>query len=566
MRQRSTPLTRIMQGRGRAVAEFDYIVVGAGSAGCAVAGRVSEDGRWRVLLLEAGPDRNDLMMRVPAGFYKAYADPRTNWSYTSEPVAGLSGRTLPIPRGRVLGGSSAINAMVFLRGHPGDYNRWAREGASGWDYAACLPYFKKLESSDKGPSEYRGDRGPIFVAGGILKNSIFDGFIEGSIAAGHPYAEDLNGRTPEGVGGLDSNRHNGKRCSSADGYIRAAAGRRNLTIEADAMVDKIVFSGARATGVSYRRHGQQCHARAAREIVLCGGTYNSPMLLMHSGIGDPDHLSQLGIRTRVENRSVGKNLQDHLQIILSYDTREQVSLAYLGQPRGQISAGLRWLATHGGPLASNIYEVGGLIRSEDGLSQPDIQLHIAPVLTDISDRGIVMREGYQIMVTQVHPKGTGTVKLRSRDPNDAPLLDFGHLAEQHDIDVLIRGLERTREIVASAPMAKLTRRAVGPGAGLKTKAETVEFLRNTAFSIHHPCGTCRLGSDEDAVVTPDLKVRGVEGLRVADASVIPSAISANTNCVSIMIGERAAAKILEEAAGTRVPATRSAGEQADTAA
>lgn len=547
------------------MAEFDYIVVGAGSAGCAVAGRLSENGKWSVLLLEAGPDRNGLMMRIPAGFYKAYADPRTNWSYTSEPVAGLSGRRLPIPRGRVLGGSSAINAMVFLRGHPGDYDRWSSEGATGWTYEDCLPYFKKLETSDKGPSAYRGDRGPISVAGGILKNSIFDAFIQGSITAGHPYAEDLNGRTPEGVGGLDSNRRNGIRCSAADGYIRAAAPRRNLTIEADAMVDKILLDGSRATGVSYRRHGRQCEARASREIVLCGGAYNSPMLLMHSGIGDPEHLSQLGIPTRVESRSVGKNLQDHLQIILSYDTRERVSLAYLGQPRGQISAGLRWLATHGGPLASNIYEVGGLIRSEDGLSQPDIQLHIAPVLTDISDRGIVMREGYQIMVTQVHPNGRGAVKLRSRNPNDAPLLEFGHLSEQKDIDVLLKGLERTREIVASAQMAKLTQREVGAGAELKSKAEQIDFLRNTAFSIHHPCGTCRMGSDDEAVVTPDLKVRGVDGLRVADASVIPSAISANTNCVSIMIGERAAAKLLEEGAETSVAPSCGIGVQTATA-
>lgn len=529
------------------MADFDYIVVGGGAAGCAVASRLSEDGTKTVLLLEAGPDRRDLMMTMPAGFYKAYSDPRTNWSYMSEPLRGAGGRQIPIPRGRVLGGSSSINGMVFLRGHPKDYDSWDAGGAVGWSYADCLPYFKKLENSSFGPNEFRGGSGPIFLEQGTLKNPLFDTFLASAENAGYPRTPDLNGAQPEGFGRYDTNRHKGKRWSAADGYIRAVGKRANLTVTTSAPARRILFTGQRATGVEYAIAGKAVQARAKREVIVCGGSYNSPHLLMLSGIGPADHLGKHGISVVADLPSVGQNLQDHLQVYLQYTTREKVSLAWLGTPWGKALAGSLWLLTKRGPVASNMYEAGGFLRSSPDVDYPDLQLQICPMLTEIGPNGMMLHDGVQVIISTMRPSARGRVTLRSADPKENPVLTFGHLDSDADLHTFLNGLDRCRELMATNPMAAMIREEVSPAQSRGTLEERIAFVRSSILSIHHPCGTCRMGSDEFAVVDNQLRVRGVDGLRVVDASVMPTVVSANTHAASIMIGEKGAAHILMDA-------------------
>lgn len=527
--------------------EYDYIVVGGGAAGCAVAGRLSEDGRYAVLLLEAGPDWQDIMMKMPAGFYKTYADPRTNWSYMSEPLRAAGGRQIPIPRGRVLGGSSSINGMAFLRGHPKDYDGWEAGGASGWSYADCLPYFKKLENSDQGANEYRGASGPIYLEKAKMKNRLFDTFLSATENAGYARTPDINGAQPEGFGRVDVNRHRGRRWSAADGYIRAAGKRRNLRVTTDAPARRVLFSGTRATGVEYSMRGVPKQARARREVIVCGGSYNSPHLLMLSGVGPADHLAKHGIPVVVDLPSVGQNLQDHTQIYLQYTTREQVSLAWLGTNWGKAIAGSRWILTKGGPVASNMYEVCGFLDSSGEAPYPDLQLHLCPMLTEIGPTGMVLHDGVQVIISPMRPQGRGSVRLRSANPSDNPVLTFGHLDSDADMATFLNGMDRVRQIMATNPMGSLVRDEVSPAISRGTLQERIEFVRNSILSIHHPCGTCRMGSDDLAVVDSELRVRGLEGLRVVDASVMPTVVSANTHAASIMIGEKGAAHILQDA-------------------
>jgi choline dehydrogenase len=525
-------------------AEYDFIVVGGGSAGCVLANRLSADKINKVLLLEAGPADRGLFIRMPAGYYRAYTDPRTNWSYESEPEPFMDGRRVPVPRGRVLGGSSSINSMVYLRGHPRDYDGWAGNTMLEWDYAHCLPYFRRSESSDRGADLYHGADGPLAVSGGMLSLEIFDKFLAAAAEAGFPISDDLNGPQPEGFGRLDSTRKNGRRCSAATAYLRPAMTRPNLTVLTRALAHRILLEGHRAVGISYERRGRLKEVRATREVILSSGAINSPQLLMLSGIGPVGELSRHGIRTLHKLDGVGRNLQDHLDIAMKFTTSRPVSLAWLNNPARRFAAGVQWILSKKGIVASNIYEVGGLIRSNDFTPWPNLQFHLSPVLFNYQGSRVTFSEGFMLHCSQLRQESRGRVTLASADPRKKPRIQFNFLATETDRQDMREGIRLTRDIINQKSMISLLGEEIAPSLQLRTDAELDAWVRQNAETEFHPSCSCKMGIDGDAVVDPEPKVRGLEGLRVVDASIMPKIVSANLNGPIIMIAEKAADKIL----------------------
>lgn len=523
------------------VAEYDYVIAGAGSAGCVLANRLTEDPDIRVLILEAGPRDLNPFIHMPAGVYKVWKDARINWNYASDPQAELADRAIPVPRGRVLGGSSSINSMVYLRGHPMDYDRWASDfGLPDWDYAHCLPYFRKSERNERGADAWHGDQGPLGVSVGRSTNLLYDAFVEAGPQSGFGRSDDLNGFQPEGLARLDSTKWNGRRCSAAVAYLHPAARRPNLTIETGAQVMRIDIAGNRASGLTYVKGGETVSIHAAREVLLCGGAINSPQMLMLSGIGPEADLRAHGIKARNLLPGVGQNLQDHVDLMMQWHCTQPITLARLANPFAKLAAGAQWLVNRSGPVASNIWEAGGLIRTNSTVPSPNIQYHFGPVAVDYIGDKIQLKQGFQLHVSQLRQTSRGRLALVSDDPTQAPRIAFDFLSTDHDRREMVEGVKMARHIIDQPAFAPFRGASIYPTADVRSDADILDFVRTTSETEFHPSCTCRMGHDSMAVVGPDLKVHGIENLRVVDASIMPAVISANLNATVMMIAEKAA--------------------------
>ncbi len=525
-------------GRSESV---DYVIVGAGSAGCVLANRLSEDGGASVLVLEAGPMDHNLLIHIPAGVYRVYRDPAINWNYETEPEPALGGRRVGLPRGKVVGGSSSINSMVYMRGHPRDYDRWAEEfNLPRWTYAQCLPYFKRCETSDRGASDWRGGDGPLGVSRAGLENPLFDAFLEAGGQSGQGRSDDLNGYKPEGLARLDSTKWKGRRSSAATAHLKPALGRPNLRLETRALARRVIVEGNRAAGIEYEQRGERRTVRANREVILAGGAINSPQLLMLSGIGPADHLRAVEIDPVVDLPGVGANLQDHLAVESYFECTKPVTIHRIANPVNKLVAGLRWIVTRKGLAASNIWEAGGLIFGNPGVPYPNLQYHFAPVGVDYVGGKIKLSQAFSVMVDQLRPRSRGRLRLVSANPQDAPAVRFNYLSDGFDAGELIEAVRATRELVSMRAFDEFRGRQLSPGPEISSDKDIEAWIRATTTTDFHPSCTCRMGDDEQAVVDGELKVHGIESLRVVDASVMPQIISGNLNAPVQMIAERAA--------------------------
>jgi choline dehydrogenase len=524
---------------------YDYVIVGAGAAGCVLANRLSEDPQARVLLVEAGGSDQRLMIRMPLGMMRAFRDPSLTWGYFSEPEPHLGNRVLMIPRGRVLGGSSSINGMFFMRGHSSDFDGWQALGCEGWSYAHVLPYFKKLESSWRGAVPYHGAAGPMPVVPNATTKLLHQPLMQTAVAAGYWTSEDINGRVEEGFARpeltMDSR---GRRASAARAYLRPAMRRPNLDVMQGAHTTRVLIEGGRAVGIEIRRGAETRALYAEREVILCGGTYNSPQLLLLSGLGAADSLQRLGIRVRADLPGVGANLSEHVRAGLQFATREPVTfLRELRADRVMFSV-LRWMLLGTGAFASQVSSCNVLIRTAEGLRQPDIQVMCNPVRMDARVWWPFIGRKQDHLLTAdavlLHPKSRGRVSLRSVDPLAKPRIQFNCLAEADDLATLRRGLRAARHIYATAPQADLIEREITPGPQTSSDGDLDTYIRATAGITQHPVGTCSMAPGAGQVVDAQLRVLGVQGLRIADASVMPTVPGGNTYGAVLMIAERAA--------------------------
>jgi choline dehydrogenase len=517
-----------------AVAAFDTIVVGGGSAGCVLAARLSEDRAHRVLLLEAGgPDRHP-HIHVPAAFWKLFKGP-SDWGYLTEEQPHLGGRRLYWPRGKVLGGSSSLNAMIYIRGHRSDYDGWRDRGNPGWGYADVLPYFKRAENQERGASAYHGVGGPLEVADLRCPTSLSRAFLEACSEAGIPHNEDFNGADQEGAGFYQVTQKGGKRCSAATAYLLPARGRPNLTVVTGGLVTRILFEGTRAVGVEYVHGGVVARARAG-EVILCGGAVSSPQLLLLSGVGPPAHLKEHDISVVVDLPGVGQNLQDHpLSGVCHACTRP----CTLDRAESLLNI-LKFVFLRRGPLTSNLAEAGAFVRSDPGLAAPDLQLHFVPAY--YVEHGFVRPagHGFSVGVCILRPQSRGSIGLRSPDPTVHPAIQPRYFERAADLRLQALGVRLARRICQSAAFAPYRGEEYLPGAGVQGEEEIIAYLRRRVETLYHPVGTCKMGTDPLAVVDPQLRVHGTSGLRVADASVMPTLIGGNTNAPTLMVAEKAA--------------------------
>ncbi len=524
-------------------AAFDYVIVGAGSAGCVLADRLTEDGRSTVLVLEYGGSDRSLVIQMPAALSIPMNLKTYNWGYRSEPEPHLGGRRLNCPRGKVLGGSSSINGLVYVRGHPLDFERWAEEGAKGWGYANVLLYFRRAESF-RGDADdaYRGHDGPISTSRGRKINPLYDAFIEAGRQAGYPLSADLNGEQQEGFGGFDMTVKNGVRWSTANAYLRPAMKRPNLTVMTKALASKLSFEGRRAVGVHYRRYGRDHFVRARREVILSGGPINSPQLLKLSGVGPAAELRSFGIDVVADRPGVGENLQDHLEFYFQVASKRPITLyGHTGLvARGLV--GLQWLMRGRGLGASNHFEAGGFIRSRAGVRYPDIQFHFLPMAVAYDGSALAKEHGFQAHVGPMRSKSRGWVRLKSADPAEPPLIQFNYMSHPDDWLEMRDCVRLTREIFAQEAFAPYRGREIRPGETCVGDEAIDAFVRDHVESAYHPSCTCKMGSPGDplAVVDPETRVIGVEALRVVDSSIIPSITNGNLNAPTIMIAEKAA--------------------------
>ena len=523
-------------------AGYDYVIIGSGSAGSVLAGRLSEDPTVRILVLEAGPlDRSLYMLRMPAALAEPLKSERYNWSYWSEPEPFLDGRRVYYPRGRVVGGSSSINGMVYLRGNPQDYDGWARtNGLENWSYAYCLPYFKRMETSAIGPSMMRGGSGPLKVTIPDCDNPLFHAFIEAGKAAGLGYTDDVNGLRQEGMCRFERSTFGGERSSAAKRYLHPARARGNVDLKTGVRVARILIEHGRATGVEIIANGEREIVRADSEVLLCAGAFNSPQILKLSGIGPAAELREHGVDVYANLPGVGENLQDHLDLLVQYRCKQPVTLYPATRPIGRLLVGLQWLLFKSGTGASNIWEAGSFFKSRPDVPYPNLQHHFAPVAISYDGNERVDGHGFQVHLSQMRPRSRGWVRLASADPFAPPRFQFNHLEDEEDRRELRDGIRITRDVIRQAPMDPFRGAEIAPGEQVKSDAEIDAFARAKVETSHHPSCTCRMGLDELSVVDGDARVHGIERLRVVDASIMPSVVTANLNATVIMMAEKLA--------------------------
>ena len=520
---------------------FDYVIVGGGSAGCVLAGRLSEDPAVRVALLEAGGDDRRWEVTVPAGLITTVPSRRCNWALTTEPQPGLNGRRGFQPRGKVLGGSSSINAMIYTRGQPEDYDAWAAQGAAGWGWADVLPWFRRAEGNERGADALHGADGPLNVADLRSPNPVAARFVEAAVAAGWPRNDDFNGPAQEGVGFYQVTQKQGERWNAARAYLHPAMARPNLRVFTGAQARRVLLDGGRATGVEALLDGQAQTLHARREVLLAAGAFHSPQLLMLSGIGDGAELQRHGIAVRHALPGVGRNLQDHVDYVLNVTTRSPDTIGYsLGAALKLPGAIGQWRRERRGLLTTNFAESGGFLRVGAGATRPDVQLHFVIGIVDDHARKFHWGHGYSLHVCVLRPQSAGSVRLRSSDPAEAPVIDPAFLSNPADAALLLAGARAARAIMRQRAFDPIRGRELYTE-GVEDDERLLQDIRNRADTIYHPVGTCRMGQDALAVVDPALRVHGLQGLRVVDASVMPSLVSGNTNAPTIMIAEKAAA-------------------------
>ena len=522
------------------VIEADFIVVGAGSAGCAVAARLSEDPATKVVLLEAGGEDKNRWIHIPLGFGKTFADPSVNWCYETEPDPGAADRRVYWPRGKVLGGSSSINGMVYIRGQAEDLDHWRQLGNSGWSFEDVLPYFRRSEHQVRGADRFHGTGGPLSVSD-VAQHPICEAFIAATTELGFPRNDDFNGASQDGAGYHQTTTRNGKRWSTAVGYLRPAMQRPNLRVITGAMTEKILFEGRHATGVAFRRDDRLCTATAASEVVLCGGAVNSPQLLMLSGIGPEQHIREFNVPVVHHLPGVGQSLQDHYSAPIKLKSRLPVTVndVMLSNAR-KLKAGLDYYMFHRGPLAMISSPAALFARTRPELASPDVKCSISPFSADRPQDGLHPWSGFTIIAYQLRPESRGEIKLRSPDPFDAPAVHPNYLATETDQRTIVAGLKLCRQILANPHLTTFIQTEFQPGAEVESDEQLLDYARRRGGTVYHPTSTCKMGSDSLAVVDADLRVHGIGGLRVADASIMPTVVSGNTNAATIMIGEKLA--------------------------
>ncbi|QQS11431.1 MAG: choline dehydrogenase [Rhodospirillales bacterium] len=538
------------------MAEYDYIIVGAGSAGCVVANRLSADPKCRVLLLEAGRKDDGFWISIPAGFSKLLNDKTYNWNFATEPEDNVKGRTIPIPRGRTLGGSSSINGMLYVRGQPLDYDTWSQLGNRGWSYESVLPYFKRSENFERGGDESRGKGGELNVADMYERHEILDAFIDAGVAEGYPRCADYNDGNQEGFGYYQVTQKDGKRWSTARAFLDPARSRPNLRVETNAQATKLLLDGRRCVGVAYVQNGRTVEARCDGEVVLTAGAIQSPQLLELSGIGRPELLKSFGIPIAHELAGVGENYRDHYATRMAWRVKLPITLNE--QTRG--IAFLKELAKYymrgRGILTLTAGIVHGFVKTRPEVAGPDIQYHFAHAsYANAADRKLDTQPGMTVAICQLRPESKGTIHIKSGDPLAAPAIRPNFLAEEVDRRCLVDGMKIARRVIENPAMEKYRAHELRPGPEVQTDAQWLDFARINGQTVFHPIGTCKMGSDPMAVVDDRLRVRGIAGLRVADASIMPTLVSGNTNAPVIMIGEKAADMIREDAkAGVKAAA------------
>jgi choline dehydrogenase len=528
--------------------EFDYVIVGAGSAGCVLANRLTADGKHSVLLLEAGPKDTNFWIHVPLGYGKLFKAKTVNWMYQTEPEPGLGGRSIFQPRGKVLGGSSSINGLLYVRGQHEDYDRWRQRGNSGWGFDDVLPYFKKAENQQRGADDYHGGDGPLPVSDLGHPDPLSGAFIAAAAESGLPLNPDFNGAAQEGAGFFQTTTRHGRRASTAVAYLRPAKGRKNLQVETSALAQRILFDGRRAVAVEYRKAGVKRTARARKEILVSSGAYNSPQLLQLSGVGPADLLRKHGIGVVLDAPGVGNDLQDHLQVRIVMSCTKKITLNdIINHPLRRMLAGVHYAALRKGPLTIAAGTSGAFFKTSPRLASPDIQIHFLPFSTDKMGEKLHSFSGFSASVCQLRPESRGSLRIRSADPAVAPEIRINYLATETDRTANVEGLKILRRILQAPALKPYVVEEVEPGVKVATDEELLSFCRQRGSTVYHPTSTCRMGNDPLAVVDQRLKVRGIEGLRVIDASVMPDLVSGNTNAPVIMIAEKASDMILQDA-------------------